>query len=80
MKNRVSVKQEKPKRKHNAAWEVDSSMRTFSETEKIEKESLGSYNLALRTPWWDKMETECLENIYVDICNCKQSQRLILIA
>ena len=58
-----------------AAWELDSSMRSFGETEKIEKESLGTQNLAVKTLWWDKMETECLENIYVDICNFKQSQR-----
>ena len=54
-------------------------MRHFGETEKIEKESLGSYNLALKTLWWDKMETECLENIYADICNFKKPQRLWLL-
>jgi len=51
-------------------------MRTFGETEKIEKESLVTSNLVLKTRWWDKIEKECLENIYVDIGNFKQSRRL----
>jgi len=46
-------------------------MRTFGETEKIEKESLVAWNFVMETISSEKIEDNFLENIYVATCCVK---------